>query len=498
MTRLRLPLLLPAVLALVSPVRAGAPDWSEELHLVDGRYNNAARLAVDRFDGIVRIAWKAQLDTDSNTRQIVTGKRDAVPPSWSWQDLTTNVSSKEYPDICVTVDGVAHVVWREHLGGGAWQVMYANDRGGAWSGPRQLTFDATVKGSPVVAAIDSSGVVHIAYSTLETGTTNDEIWYLRYDSIGETADFLPLTSDAVTDDDASIAVSEDGSLVSIAWLTGPLVGSVRCFEGSIAGFTEIPTGVTAAAAQPDLAMAADGTQHIVYRHTVSSSVRTIRYIRRSGAGFTTPVEVSGADAFYTQPSIAVSFLDVPNIAFVSNTTGFRGFYLSRGEPDPGPPLALMDDPSVTYNETDLVTLTARVGLPLGTGAGFGWAVVSAGYVEGDSVKADLYVFAGSVYATAAPEPVRSAVGTGWALTARPNPFRTGTELTFTLPSPLDRVIVDVIDVGGRRVARLADGARRAGPQSVRWNPSGATPAGVYWLRVASPDGSRTVAVRRLR
>ena len=127
-------------------------------------------------------------------------------------------------------------------------------------------------------------------------------------------------------------------------------------EGTLEdGFTEIPTGVTADAAQPDLALTffPAERQHLVYRHGVASGIRAIRYIRRDGAGFTTPVDVSPADAFYTQPSLTIRDELYPHVVYVSNTTGFEGFYLV---PSDGStflsPIELMTDPDVLYNETD--------------------------------------------------------------------------------------------------------------------------------------------------
>jgi len=100
------------------PAVASTPEFNEILHLQDGRYSNAARVAYEPWTGALRLAWKAQLGTDSSTRQIAVGARtwDTQPPGWALQDLTTHPSSKEYPDIAVTSDSVSHIVWREAVG----------------------------------------------------------------------------------------------------------------------------------------------------------------------------------------------------------------------------------------------------------------------------------------------------------------------------------------------------------------------------------------------
>ncbi|HMB68186.1 MAG TPA: hypothetical protein VKU85_02705 [bacterium] len=477
------------------PGLAAGAAWDQILHLQDGRYNNAARIAYDVTNGEVRLAWKYQVGTDSNTRQVAAGAWPGTVPGWSFTDLTANVSSKEYPDVAVAPDGVAHVVWREHLGGGNWQVFHADDRGGAWGSPTQLTFDATLKGSAVVAVGDPGGIVHVAYSTLESGSDNDEIHYLLYDSVADTSATIPVTDDLVTDDDASIAVTADG-VVSIAWLTGLFSGAVRCVEGDLGGFTEIPTGVGADAAQPDLALDADGRQHLVYRHTLGGGNRVIRYVRRAGAGFTAPIDASPTDAFYTQPSLLVAAGGFPAVAYVANTSGHRGLYVSDWDSSQfASPDTVHADENVTYNETDFAVNPISVGLPRRAASG-AFVVTSTGYVEADTVRADLHVFEGAVSAVSAPVVSAPDPG-GLRLAARPTPFRSGTVIGFTLPEPARRVRLDVHDVTGRRVARLADTARGAGTHRIRWSPERLA-GGVYWIRLDADGRRETVAVHRVR
>ncbi len=88
------------------------------------------------------------------------------------------------------------------------------------------------------------------------------------------------------------------------------------------------------------------------------------------------------------------------------------------------------------------------------------------------------------------------------LSVSPQPFRTSATLSFTLPSA-GRVRLTIHDVGGRRVAALADGAGfAAGTHSLAWDglTSGGEPAptGVYFARITTPgSGSLTVKVLRV-
>src|SRR5262249_5652070 len=74
-----------------------------------------------------------------------------------------------------------------------------------------------------------------------------------------------------------------------------------------------------------------------------------------------------------------------------------------------------------------------------------------------------------------------AAGAGFSSSARPNPLRLRTTIEFTVPAT-GRVTLDLFDVHGRRVARLVDGVRPAGRNSVEWRaPSGR--GGLYFYRL---------------
>ncbi len=74
------------------------------------------------------------------------------------------------------------------------------------------------------------------------------------------------------------------------------------------------------------------------------------------------------------------------------------------------------------------------------------------------------------------------------LSNSPNPFNPETVIVFRLDEP-SRVVLDLFDAAGRRVARLVDAERPSGLQTVRWNGANqggkAVPSGVYFARVES-------------
>lgn len=80
----------------------------------------------------------------------------------------------------------------------------------------------------------------------------------------------------------------------------------------------------------------------------------------------------------------------------------------------------------------------------------------------------------------------------------PNPFNPVTDISYYLPESA-RVSIDIFDVGGRRVRRLASGQEGAGSHTVRWDGTNdhntTLSTGIYFYRLIV-DG-RNVATRKM-
>ena len=173
-----------------------------------------------------------------------------------------------------------------------------------------------------------------------------------------------------------------------------------------------------------------------------------------------------------------------------------------------------------FGNTPLINV--RIGVPE---AG-GWnelansqdpAYMGSGPVNGtrntEAVSADGFVqslvldLPGMAFMVLAPQRFVDAPGTSVAnptleLSAPwPNPANHAVALGFTLPRTAT-VSLSILDLAGREVARPAAGTLTAGRHSVRWDGRTADgaelPAGLYFVRLVTPDGVRTARVTRLR
>jgi len=82
---------------------------------------------------------------------------------------------------------------------------------------------------------------------------------------------------------------------------------------------------------------------------------------------------------------------------------------------------------------------------------------------------------------------------GTLLAAHPNPFRSKTSISFALEEP-GFARVTVLDIRGRRIRTVLEGAYPAGSRSVEWDGSTdqgtRVPSGVYFVRVETRELSR--------
>jgi hypothetical protein len=102
---------------------------------------------------------------------------------------------------------------------------------------------------------------------------------------------------------------------------------------------------------------------------------------------------------------------------------------------------------------------------------------------------------GPVVATASGEPVELVLGR-----PLPNPATGTARVDFALPQAAE-VSLRVYDMLGRQVATLADGPLPAGRHQVTWDGAAGgpvIPAGLYSIRLVTPQGTRTERLIWLR
>ena len=138
----------------------------------------------------------------------------------------------------------------------------------------------------------------------------------------------------------------------------------------------------------------------------------------------------------------------------------------------------------TVSESTLMFLRADKAFDaaLATAADNAYAVATGPGLAAVADYSGLIVFRTGV-STGATEPPLPA---RFDLAAMPNPFNPRTDLAFSLPQA-GQVRIDVYDVSGRRLIRLADGEFSAGDHRLPWDGRDECdrpqPSGVYFARM---------------
>ncbi len=106
------------------------------------------------------------------------------------------------------------------------------------------------------------------------------------------------------------------------------------------------------------------------------------------------------------------------------------------------------------------------------------------------------------WSESAEQPAAAPAAQPLAIAAEPSIVRgnQATRIVFAIQRST-RVAIDLFDVQGRRVAALASGPRSAGIHRIAWDGrlqgGGWAPAGVYFVRLATGDGTATAKVTRI-
>jgi flagellar hook assembly protein FlgD len=111
------------------------------------------------------------------------------------------------------------------------------------------------------------------------------------------------------------------------------------------------------------------------------------------------------------------------------------------------------------------------------------------------------VFGGTASGVGNPPPGDLPAQAVVTISANPNPFNPRTTFSFNLSRP-GPVRLAIYDIRGAQVATLVAGAMPAGKQSVNWDGldarGGAAPSGIYFARLETESGKRTVKVALAR
>lgn len=475
--RIRPARLLPAAalaLAALCAPGAAATGWQPELRLTYDPGismpppNNGRWIAVDD-DGTVHVVFKDDRDRDFEIYHLMRAGGAWGPA----QRVYDSGGDSARPVVAVDGLGRVHLVWNDLQDGN--KEIYHAIWNGSWSAPRRLTNN---EGDSFASSIVPVGTtVHLVH--METIGGFYEIVY-RFFDLFTWSDPVPLTAVGSGERLVPAIAAGPGGVLHAVWWEKPGDGGHgrimwRSCEGGVWSGVEEVSGPAASAFRPAAAVDDSGAVHVVWIDD-RGGWEQIYHRARTESGWGSETPVTSGDYTHYHPSIVAAGGTVTLIYWAASpsaeTAGVFARTLDGGTWSPR--TRISGDASraslcCLYGETDgrlhAAWVDERHGdfeiyyneyIPPGTGIG------------GDEDGQD----------PAVPTPPLS-------LAVSPNPFAGSASIDVSLPARA-AVTIDVYDVAGRLVRRVAAGRLDPGLHRYEWNGldrSGrAAPAGVYFAR----------------
>jgi hypothetical protein len=266
------------------------------------------------------------------------------PTGWSTIEVVSTESTDDsnVPSLAVGSDGTVHIAWQDWSDYGAAgtdsDIFYKKYVvGSGWTTTEVVSTESTEGCGSSSLAVDSDGVVHIAWTdgTDYDGSGSDgDIFYKRWSSdTGWSATEVVSTESTSSSHSPSLAVSSDGT-VHIAWedwtdYDGSGADSDIFYKKYVPGSgwtttTVVSTATTSYSYNPSLDVGSDGTVHIAWEEPTdyggSGADQDIFYKKLTVVGWTTTEVVSTeSTSFSTAPCLAVGSDGTVHIAWEDMT-----------------------------------------------------------------------------------------------------------------------------------------------------------------------------------
>ncbi|NPV59943.1 MAG: hypothetical protein HPY75_09795 [Actinobacteria bacterium] len=160
------------------PAATASPAWSSPTDIsTQSQYDQyEPQIALDA-SGAAHVVWDGY-DPDGYSKQIYYATN--AGGSWSSPARLSTQSQYDqyYPQIALDASGAAHVVWEGYdATEGIWQIWYATNAGGSWSGPVRLSTQSQYNQYYPQMVLDASGAAHVVWDGYDPDGDYEQIWY---------------------------------------------------------------------------------------------------------------------------------------------------------------------------------------------------------------------------------------------------------------------------------------------------------------------------------
>ncbi|MCK4304670.1 MAG: T9SS type A sorting domain-containing protein [Candidatus Eisenbacteria sp.] len=459
----------------------------------------------------------------------------------SFEFVTDNTARDETERQSLAIDNTdaLHAVWRQAREGGGWKILYAaKPIYGPWTDATEVSDPDQRASDPTLAINESTGDVYVAYCRPYGGT--DEI--IIAENAGAGWIRTRLTENTTDDISPTIAVDDNGK-AHLAWIGTNATGDWKIFYATNLGGTwqsqllaDSQLGTYGSGAGPFIAVGEHGVAHIAYRggnylgyhihhaendmpggatwdyeiiltpnvedtsgiiavdglatlHLIASGndswgcpVKTYYLQRSIGLDWTVPVRANPT----TYGSGFSLFVDAYGSAHITCDEISGNFYMGNLYYATNATGTWEDDPILADGQT----YHGTIGLD-SRGVGHVLAFNGASHPEEEIIA----IHSTSLLSSVDDGQIDSRPLAIQLHQGHPNPFDACTTVRYELSYPC-AVSISIHDVSGQLVRTLlANGQRKAGAHSVRWDGTDeqgrAVDSGVYLCRLRGSEAQKT-------
>jgi len=438
-----------------------------------------------RFDanGKLHMVNSRQLGTASDTREIF--YRNNISGSFVTTQITNNAVDDNYAIVGFDAQNFVHIGWERRDASNNFQLIYANNRNGAFVDTTWITTGGVNKATPFMA-VGKDSTAHFVYFTYATG--NNNAYYRSYNFITKVLGPEVLLGPGNTGSENDIEVAVDNNnKIHIIWCTNVNIngGALKYFTNESGALTEMNTGISANGEYPDITISNTNVVNIVYRFATDHRLYVLRRTAGSGNAFDAPYAITpsglGNPSYWRGISTDANgrlFVTYQN----STAPAPKGFFLVHGVGSNfALPILVFEDSSGVYLGRGSSSVDAK---------GNGEIAVSFDptVVRNGEVASDLFLKRGIITLTSIENTNTTA--SDFSLSQNfPNPFNPATVINFSLPVS-GFVKLKVFNALGKEVETLVNENLSTGSYSVSFNAS-ALSGGIYFYKLETEKFSET-------
>ncbi|MCI0576533.1 MAG: hypothetical protein L0332_06220 [Chloroflexi bacterium] len=301
-------------------------DSQNKLHVLWGetgihyarRNNNGTWLSVQLLDsmgggepnvvigsnGVIHAVWSSYTGSEF--------VRYARLQNGNWSNPETVSSGSSYAReayVAVGNNGIVHVIWKETYLSDRHLFYSQRNPNGGWTQPELVSGNGNDP-FPGDFRVDNSGSVHLVY--WQSPLSGDsEIFYTHRPIGGSWSLPLNLSNNSTNDYDPSLAVGPVGE-VHVLWTNyDPPDGGLHYRQRNSSGDWLVAQKVAGLGGSSELAVAADGTLHIVW----SSGEQIVYNQRLNNGAWADTTNLSGNTGFFSYPVLALDQSGFPHVAW---------------------------------------------------------------------------------------------------------------------------------------------------------------------------------------